>query len=181
MGLEFVFGYARRKFAESFLRFVSLAGLFPLTGTGWVVLLLFSYNVALVPPCMIISLVFSKVKSASNATSVFSIPVLLSIPLGLVGGFHKTKAILSVFAPIGFSLALGASVYTCVTCAVCYFFDKSRCLTGRVVELEGQGKGLSWDTGTSPPATSALIQPNVYLLLFTQVMRTRVSGTSGCE
>ena len=121
MGHEFVYAaYARCKLAESFLRFVSLAGLFPLTGTGWVALLLFSYNVALVPPCMIISLVFSKVKSASNATSVFSIPVLLSIPLGLVGGLHKTKAILSLLAPIGFSLALGAFENIFVTCAVCY-------------------------------------------------------------
>lgn len=102
---------------------VAKFGLFPLTETGWVAALLFSYNVALVPPCMIISLIFSKVKSASNATSVFSIPVLLSIPLGLVGGFHNTKVFLSLLSPIGFSLALG-----------------------RVVELEGQGKGLNWDT-----------------------------------
>ena len=40
------------------------------TGTGWIAVLLFTYNLALVPPCMIISLVFSKVKSASNASSV---------------------------------------------------------------------------------------------------------------
>lgn len=99
---------------------MSLAGLFPLTGTGWVAVLLFSYNVALVPPCMIISLVFSKVKSASNATSVFTIPVLLSIPLGLVGGFHSTKVFLSILAPIGFSLALGAPehVYSHRLCSI---------------------------------------------------------------
>ena len=151
MRLKFDFAACGRyTLAERVLRFVSLAGLFPLTGTGWVVLLLFSYNVALVPPCMIISLVFSKVKSASNATSVFSIPVLLSIPLGLVGGFHKTKAFLSLLAPIGFSLALGESEKISSLSLVHSATRKikSHCLTGRVVELEGQGKGLTWDTGT---------------------------------
>eukprot|EP01043_Picozoa_sp_COSAG02_P097907 COSAG02_NODE_34099_length_489_cov_1.323077_1_plen_45_part_10 len=44
------------KVYDNLLFRVSLAGLFPLTGTGWVAVLLFSYNVALVPPCMIISL-----------------------------------------------------------------------------------------------------------------------------
>ena len=89
----------------------------------WVAVLLFSYNLALVPPCMIISLVFSKVKSASNASGVFTVPILLSIPLGLLGGFHGMKAFLSLLGPVGFSLALG-----------------------RIVELEAQGKGLHWDT-----------------------------------
>lgn len=89
-----------------------LAGMFPHTGTGWVAAMLFSYNVALVPPCMLISMIFSNVKSASNATSVFTIPVLVSIPLGLLGGFHGTKTFLSLLAPIGFSLALGASKHS---------------------------------------------------------------------
>ena len=70
---------------------VGWTGLFPLTGTWWVAVLLFSYNLALVPPCMIISLAFSKVKSASNASGVFTVPILLSIPLGLLGGFHGMK------------------------------------------------------------------------------------------
>ena len=32
---------------------------------------------------------------------VFTIPILLSIPLGLLGGYHNTKTFLSLLGPIG--------------------------------------------------------------------------------
>jgi len=32
---------------------------------------------------------------------VFTIPILLSIPLGLLGGYHNTKIFLSLLGPIG--------------------------------------------------------------------------------
>ena len=54
---------------------------------------------------------------------MISLPILLSIPLGIVGGYHSTKLLLCLFAPIGFALSLG-----------------------RIVELEAQGVGLSWAT-----------------------------------
>ena len=98
-------------------------GLFPRTGVVWIFVLLLSYNLALVPPCMLVSLLFNKVKSASNAAGMISLPILLSIPLGIVGGYHTTKLLLCLFAPIGFALSLG-----------------------RIVELEAQGVGLSWAT-----------------------------------
>ena len=46
---------------------IHVFGLFPRTGVVWIFGLLLSYNLALVPPCMLVSLLFNKVKSASNA------------------------------------------------------------------------------------------------------------------
>jgi hypothetical protein len=98
-------------------------GLFPHTGVGWLFALVLTYNLALVPPCVVISQFCSKVTQANQAVNAFTIPLLLSIPLGLIDGHHVLKIPLSIFAPIGLSQSLG-----------------------RIIELEGRGEGLSWAT-----------------------------------
>jgi hypothetical protein len=100
---------------------IQLGQLFPRSDIRLVFVLLVAYSVSMVPSCVIISIMFSKTKSAGQATNIFGLQILLALPMRLIDGHMALKTLLSVFSPVALGQALT-----------------------RIIELEVEGAGLQW-------------------------------------